>query len=103
MMSTKEIFSKNLKKLRKDLGLTQEKFAEKLEIQWRNLVDLESGKYLPRPENIDKICNKLNIPINALFNEIQEEIKDERINKIKYHISRCLLQTKYSKFYSLRQ
>lgn len=82
-MGTKEIFAKNLKKARKDLGLTQEKFAEKIGIQWRNLTDLENGKYIPRPENIDRICEKLNMPVSMLFQETQEDFCSERAEKIK--------------------
>lgn len=64
------------------MGLTQEKFAEKIGIQWHNLIDIENGKYLPRPENIDRICERLNIPICTLF-ELSEDISNKKSEKMK--------------------
>lgn len=80
-MSTSEIFGKNLKKIRKDLKLNQEKFAELLDIQTRSLSDIENGKYLPTPSNIDKICNKLGVSVKNLFDEEEKNI-DSKKNEI---------------------
>ena len=85
MVTVKEIFASNLKRIRKNMGLSQEKFAEKVGIQARNLTDIENAKYMPTPANIDKICMNLNIPQSVLFKMPQEFITNEKseiINQI---------------------
>ena len=84
MLGVLAVFSKNIRRLRKISGLTQEKFAEKIGLQPRSLTDIENGKYLPKPVNIDKICTILNIapaelfrlPLNAADNKKLEMIKE---------------------------
>lgn len=76
------IFGTNIRKLRKQMGLTQEKFAEIIGIQVRNLTDIENGKYMPTPQNIDKICQNLNIPVGFLFKTPEELIDEDKIQKI---------------------
>lgn len=82
MITTKEIFAFNIKKIRKGLGLSQEKFAEKTGIQSRNMTDIENAKYLPTPANIDKICAKLKIPVSSLFETPIELLDDKKVAKI---------------------
>lgn len=67
MLGVLTVFSKNIRRLRKISGLTQEKFAEKIDIQARSLIDIERGKYLPKHANIDKICINLDITVSELF------------------------------------
>ena len=83
MISILEIFSANLKKKRIELGLTQEKFSEKIGIAARNLTDIEHAKYMPTPANIDKICNNLNIPVSELFVFPDNFVDEEKNTKIK--------------------
>ena len=45
MLGVLAVFSKNIRRLRKISGLTQEKFAEKIGLQPRSLTDIENGKY----------------------------------------------------------
>lgn len=78
-----EIFAFNLKKKRKELSLTQEQFAEKIDIAARNLTDLENAKYMPVPANIDKIRRNLNIPVSELFQMPSGLLEDDKQSKIK--------------------
>lgn len=85
MLGVLATFAKNIRRLREISGLTQEKFAEKLGLQTRSLADVEQGKYLPKPANIDKICLNLNINVSELFktpHNSSETDKDELIKQI---------------------
>lgn len=83
MITILEIFAANLKNKRKELGLTQEQFAERIDIAARNLTDLENAKYMPVPANIDKICRNLNIPVVELFQIPSSLLDDDKQAKIK--------------------
>lgn len=82
MISIKKIFASNLKNIRKQRGLTQEKFAELIDVQTRNMTALETAKYLPTPQNIDKICAKLKTPPSALFSIPDELVESDKLEKI---------------------
>ncbi len=85
MLGVLTVFSKNIRRLRKLSGLTQEGFAEKIGLQTRSLTDIENGKYLPKPANIDKICSNLNITPGELFKfpfDVADDEKIEMINQI---------------------
>ncbi len=59
-------------KLRKEKGLSQEKFALEADVDRRYMSDLENGKRNPSLEIIEKIANKLEIPISKLFLEVEK-------------------------------
>ena len=60
-------FSKNLKSRRKQLGFTQEKLCEKLDISYSHYVKLENGINAPSFETLINISNVLNISIDSLI------------------------------------
>ena len=74
MCKTNYIFADNLRRIRKNLGLSQEKFAELADLSMRTIVNIESGKHLPKAKNIDKICKKLNIECYEFFINRQKEL-----------------------------
>ena len=49
----------NLK--RKELGMTQEQLAEKMDVSVQMISNLEQGKKAIRPENLIKLCDALNV------------------------------------------
>lgn len=59
-------------KLRKEKGLSQEKFALEADIDRRYMSDLENGKRNPSLEIIEKIANRLEISISELFFEVEK-------------------------------
>ena len=80
MYDIKKIFAKNIKRLRKERNLTQEQFAEIVGVQWKTVVNFEAGRNLANSENIQNICNKLNISPYELFltsNEEKCDIKNQ--------------------------
>lgn len=55
-----------IKTLRKDLGLTQEKFAERLNIKRNTLANYEIGRNEPIDAVISLICREFNVDENWL-------------------------------------
>ena len=50
-----------INKRRKELNLTQEALAEKMDVSIQMISNLELGKKAIRPENLIKLCNCLNV------------------------------------------
>lgn len=46
---------------RKELGLTQEELADRMEVSIQMISNVELGKKAIRPENLIKLCNALNV------------------------------------------
>ena len=83
MYDIKEIFASNIKRIRKNHKYTQEQFAEVINMQWKSVVNFESARNLANSENLQNICNKLNISPAELFLTFNEdEPAKEIINKI---------------------
>lgn len=59
-------------KLRKEKGLSQEKFALEADVDRRYMSDLENGKRNPSLEIIEKIANRLEVSISELFLEVEK-------------------------------
>jgi len=61
------MLTKNIKKYRKRLKLTQEGLAKKVDISYSTLIKLESGVIAdPRMETLKKLANALNVSIDDL-------------------------------------
>ena len=63
----KENFGKRVKKLRKQSGLSQEKFALLIDMDRTYFASVESGKRNISIENISKSARGLNVPLEELF------------------------------------
>jgi len=61
------LFGKRLKQLREQRGLTQEKLAEYIGIQPRQINYLEHGKKWTKPETLEKLAHVLDVEIRELF------------------------------------
>lgn len=59
-----------IKELRKKTGLSQEKFALKIDMDRTYFATVESGKRNISLQNIERIANGLNISISELFEGI---------------------------------
>lgn len=60
-------FGERIKFLRKTLGLSQEKFALKIDMDRTYYASVESGKRNISLQNIEKISKGLNVSIEELF------------------------------------
>ena len=82
-------FGKRLREIRKRKGLTQEQLADLMNMEVNNISYLEQGKHLPKKENLEKLCEALDIEPKELFDfghiktksEIVKELND-KINSL---------------------
>lgn len=65
-----EEFGKKVKELRIKTGLSQEKFAYKIEMDRTYYASVESGKHNISLKNIKKIADGLNVSISELFDKM---------------------------------
>jgi len=68
--SIKSQFGKRIQTLRKQLGLSQERFSLKIEMDRTYYASVENGKRNISLENIKKIADGFNISLSKLFEEI---------------------------------
>jgi len=84
MTDIKELLGNRIRKLRKSHGLTQEKLAEKIGIETRNLLNIENAKTLPRAATLNKLIEVFELSANDFFTfEIEEDISQIRAKVIK--------------------
>lgn len=81
----------NIKKCRKEKGLTQQELASKSEISRNALINYESGKRIPNLDILGKIADALSMQINELYSmkQINENIfgkfmKDNDLTRIEF-------------------
>ncbi len=74
MIKYKDLLAKSVKRLRARQELTQEKFAELIELSTDGVSNIENGKYAPKADTIDNICKAFNItPFDLLLPEINQD------------------------------
>ena len=66
----KQQFGKRIQTIRKETGLSQEKFALKIEMDRTYYASVESGKRNVSLENIKKIADGLGVSLSKLFEEV---------------------------------
>ncbi len=81
MESIKNLFGKRIKELRKERSLTQEKLAELIGIDTRNLIKIENGETFPRVNTLDKLIEVFDITPDEILKT--EHLKDTEILKNK--------------------
>lgn len=60
--------------VRKQKGITQKKLADKCDLSYNALCRIELGDVFPKKENINKIAEKLEVPVSyILFLSIEEQ------------------------------
>ena len=57
----------NIKKIRKEHNLSQEQFAEKLNVSRQSVSKWESGQAYPEMDKVIQICNLFNLNIDDLL------------------------------------
>ena len=81
-MQLKKELGKNIQKFRKLNKITQEKLAEKINVEINSISSIETGKYFPSPDNIVKIAEALNVSIKDLFNFKEDYSCEDYIHQI---------------------
>jgi transcriptional regulator with XRE-family HTH domain len=67
MKATKVLLGDRIRELRKIRGLTQEQFAELIEVEQKHVSRLELGKSFPTLERLEKISHALKVPLRDIF------------------------------------
>ncbi len=100
----KKAFGTNLKLIRKSKNITQEKLAEIIGINLRQLARIEAGASFVSSETIEKICIGLNLTIRELFDfDIETQITNSTVDEktyqdnINYIITKCKKNAKSTK------
>ena len=68
MATLRQKFGRRLKEIRIERRMTQEKFAELLDVSVDFLSLIERGKNAPSFETLDKIAKRLRMSVADLFN-----------------------------------
>lgn len=66
-MGSKEKLGNKIQELRKETGLTQEEFAEKLNISRTHIGHIEQGRKSPSLKLMEKIAKALRVKVKDIF------------------------------------
>lgn len=77
MSYTTEYIGKRIKQRRRELHLTQEQLAEKIDIAANYLGQIENGKRGVNLTNIVKIANELGVTVDYLMSDINSAAIEE--------------------------
>ena len=90
MSGVKKLFGKRVKELRKQNHLTQEKLAELIGIDTRNLIKIENGETFPRVQTLEKLLEVLKIAPYEIFRN--EHLDNPEILTADVHVLKALLK-----------
>lgn len=76
-MCIRKQFGTAIIKLRKERGLSQERFAIEAGIDRRYMSDIENGRRNVSLDIIERIGNNLNLPLSELFRVVEQVKEDE--------------------------
>ena len=79
-------FADNLKKIRKERGLSQEELADKLGVSRQSISKWESSQAYPEMDKVLQLCNIFNVTVDELLNQDIKAVRDKqesnnRVNK----------------------
>ncbi len=78
-MELKKLVGKKIQQIRKHKGITQEKLAEMIGIEVPSLSNLETGKYSPSTETLQKLSMVLGVKVWEFY--YVEDISCEQMHK----------------------
>ena len=83
MSELKKLLGKKIQTIRKSRMLTQEKLAELIDIETPSLSYIETGKYSPSVETLQKLADALNVKPWEFyyFDDISDDEKREELKK----------------------
>lgn len=83
MNDFKKLLGQRIRNIRKSKGLTQEKLAELINIETPSLSYLETGKYAPSIDTLQKLSEVLNVQPWEFyyFTQVSDEQKKEELKK----------------------
>lgn len=81
-MNIKKLLGRRIQEIRKSKKLTQEKVAEFVGIETNSLSNIETGRFYPTSENLEKIINVLDVTPSELFECEHLQDRDILISEI---------------------
>ena len=78
------MFSERIKKIRKDLSLTQEDFSNKVEISVDTIQKWEKGTLTPRISVAESVAQKLGVSLGYLIGETERETEKNNSDNVLY-------------------
>jgi Predicted transcriptional regulators len=76
-MAKPKIFKTNLKVLRAEKNITQEKLAQDIDVSRGTILEIERGTFNPSLKLAIKIANYFDKKVDEIFELIQEDIENE--------------------------
>ena len=68
MLREISLIGKNIKKLRKQKGLSQDRLSKLADISYNTVIKLESGGIInPSIDTVQKLAKALDVPVDALL------------------------------------
>ncbi|MBO6087383.1 helix-turn-helix transcriptional regulator [bacterium] len=101
-MDIKVLIGRRIKAIRKSRGLTQEKLCELIGIEPQSMSYMETGKFAPSPDTLQKLSDVLNVKPYEFYyfeNITEKEMekiltsaikKDKKLLKILYNVYKSL-------------
>ena len=86
MENLKTKLGKRIKSLRKSRNITQERFAEIINMDITSLSKIETGRNYPQPETLEKISKALNLDISRMFTFKTPATNQDYVEAIKQNI-----------------
>lgn len=82
MGSTKQFLGARIQEIRKQKGIKQAELAELIDIDSKHMSKIECGRCYPSFEVLDRISEKLNVPVSFFLETEHLKSKDELIKII---------------------
>ncbi|MDD7793020.1 helix-turn-helix transcriptional regulator [Clostridium sp. 'White wine YQ'] len=76
-MAKSKIFKTNLKVLRAEKNITQEKLAEDVDVSRGTILEIERGTFNPSLKLAFKIAQYFDKRVDDIFELLQEDVEDE--------------------------
>ncbi|MHB8063374.1 MAG: helix-turn-helix domain-containing protein [Ruminiclostridium sp.] len=85
---------KRIKKVRKNLGFTQDNLASRANISRSYLADVENGRYNPSFNTLERIAGALEVSVDRLTGESASSIIEARLDEIGMTLSELAEKSK---------
>ena len=101
-MDIKILIGSRIKAIRKSRGFTQEKLCELIGIEPQSMSYMETGKFAPAPDTLQKLSNVLNVkPYEFYYFENIDEKEMEQTLKNAIKKNKKLLKILYNVYKSI--
>lgn len=75
MKDLRGAFGARIRELRKNAGLSQEELADRANVHWTYLSDLERGQQSPTLDVVNRLARALRVTVSELFAPLNESYR----------------------------